>query len=275
MTLDILKDFAEQMSFPVKLHVNPNRLGSTRNFELALRACRGDIIFLCDQDDVWYPEKIALSEERLINDTASGAVFTNADLVKQDLSPYGSQLWESLRFHPREQAAVANGNAFSLLMKHFAVTGTTMAFRAKYLDLLLPIPDGWLHDAWIALLISATSNLSILFTPTVAYRQHSSNQYGAQRRRKHNEGKKLAEIYTPQALLYKKALIRLLEFSEKIPNIEDKIHQLEEKVHFLYGRAGFPDKRWHRIPYVLRNLISLRYHHYGRGLIPFVNDLAR
>ena len=132
-----------------------------------------------------------------------------------------------------------------------------------------------MHDAWIALLISVTSNLAILSTPTVAYRQHSSNQYGGLRRRKHNQGKKLSEIYTPQAILYENAHARLLEFADKFPNIELKIHHLSAKVNFLYARAALPDNRWHRLPQVLRDLTALRYHRYGRGLVPFINDLAR
>ncbi len=150
-----------------------------------------------------------------------------------------------------------------------------MAFRSKYLDLLLPIPEGWMHDAWIALLISATSNLAILSTPLVAYRQHNANQYGGRRRRKHNHGKKLAEIYTPQAILYEKAYTRLLEFSDRFPNIEPKIRHLNAKVNFLYARAALPDKRWRRLPRILRYLVTLHYHRYARGMVPFINDLAR
>ena len=210
-----------------------------------------------------------------MNEKESGAVFTDADMVDHDLHPYGLRLWKSLRFSPREQAIVAARNSFALLLKHFAVTGTTMAFRSKYLDLVLPIPEGWMHDAWIALLISATSNLALLPEPTVAYRQHKSNQYGGLRRRKHNYGKKLAEIYAPQALLYKQAYTRLLEVAESTPNIESQIHHLDEKIKFLYARAALPDARWRRLPQALRNLVALRYHKYARGFVPFINDLAR
>ena len=274
-TLEIVRDFERCAPFPVRVHLNQERLGSTHNFELAIRACNGDIIFLCDQDDVWYPDKIALSETSLTTDKESGAVFTDADMVNQNLQPYGQRLWKSLRFSLHEQKLVASHNSYSLLLKHFAVTGTTMAFRSKYLDLVLPIPKGWMHDAWIALLISAISNLSILPTSTVAYRQHNANQYGGQRRRKHNQGKKLAEIYAPQALLYKKAYIRLLEFADSFPNSELQIHHLKEKVNFLHARAALPDERWRRLPQVLRDLAMLRYHLYARGLVPFINDLAR
>ena len=37
---------------------NPTPNGYKKNFERAIRLCRGEIIFLCDQDDIWYKDKI-------------------------------------------------------------------------------------------------------------------------------------------------------------------------------------------------------------------------
>jgi glycosyltransferase involved in cell wall biosynthesis len=40
------------------LTVNPQNIGFIANFRQALALCTGDVIFLSDQDDRWYPEKI-------------------------------------------------------------------------------------------------------------------------------------------------------------------------------------------------------------------------
>lgn len=50
-TEDIVFGFAQNAPFPVRFQRNNVRFGSTRNFGSAIRACNGDIIFLCDQDD--------------------------------------------------------------------------------------------------------------------------------------------------------------------------------------------------------------------------------
>ena len=76
-TLDIARDFARHVPFPVKIYKNQERLGSTRNFEIAILYCSGNLISLCDQDDIWYPNKLALSEERLINNEKSGRVLSS------------------------------------------------------------------------------------------------------------------------------------------------------------------------------------------------------
>src|ERR1700681_1060394 len=41
-TAAMVTEFAEYVSFPVRLHVNPQTLGSTKNFEKAIRFCSGD-----------------------------------------------------------------------------------------------------------------------------------------------------------------------------------------------------------------------------------------
>ena len=60
--------------------------------------------------------------------------------------------------------------------------GATMAFRIAYRDLILPIPPAWVHDAWIALLISAVAHCALVPQPLIQYRQHSGQQLGKQRR---------------------------------------------------------------------------------------------
>jgi glycosyltransferase involved in cell wall biosynthesis len=274
-TLDIIRDFSRHAPFPIKLHINKTRLGTTRNFDKAIRACSGDIIFLCDQDDVWYQNKISLSEKCFINKPETGIVFSDADVVDQDLHPYGTRLWKYRRFNLREQRLVSDQRADVVLLRHFLVTGATMSFRSGYLDIVLPIPEACLHDAWIALIISATSNLTLISTPQIAYRQHSANQFGAFRRRRRDKSKDYyVEKFTQQALLYKMAQARLLKFSDSIQSKGMLEYHLGEKVNYLYARAALPDN-WHRIPYVLRELIMLRYHRYGRGLKTFISDLFR
>ena len=47
-TVAILKVFAGRVSFLVRVVVNREKLGSTKNFEQAIRLCEGDLIVLSD-----------------------------------------------------------------------------------------------------------------------------------------------------------------------------------------------------------------------------------
>lgn len=273
-TRAIVLDFARHAPFPVRLLTNSERLGSTRNFEVAISACDGDIIFLCDQDDVWYPDKIALMEKRFMDDPGVGVVFTDADVVDQNLHPLGLRLWEAVRFRPWEQIRFEAGDAFSVLLRRYVVTGATMAFRSCYRDILLPIPDIWVHDAWIAMLIGATSNLAALPTPLIAYRQHGANQIGIPRPGQ-NRGRTCASVHGPQVLRYEKALRHLLELGNRFPDSGHNIQRLEGTLNFLRAVATLPDARWRRLPGALRELAALRYHCYARGFRSFYQDLTR
>jgi glycosyltransferase involved in cell wall biosynthesis len=271
----IVRDFARCAPFVVRFHKNSERLGSTRNFEAAIRACNGDIIFLCDQDDVWYQDKMVLIEACFTNDPGTGAVFTNADVVDQNLHSMGLRLWsaKTVRFTPKEQVQVAVGDAFGVLLKHCAVTGATMAFRSTYRNLVLPMSDIWVHDAWMAILIAATSKLIALPMPLIAYRQHSANQIGITHVR--NPDRACAAIYGPQVLRYEAVRKRLLESVDCFPPGERNIHRLDEALVFLRARAALPSDHWRRLPGTLHELMTLRYHCYADGFRSFRKDLLR
>ena len=271
-TEDIVREFARRAPFAVRF-LQHQRMGSTRNFELAIAECRGDIIFLCDQDDVWYPNKVKTIEAVFIDRPETGAVFTDADVVDENLQPLGSRLWKYFKFRPKEQAQVEAGDALSVLLRHPVATGATMAFRSSFRDFLLPMPPTW-HDAWIALLIGTTSHLVALPTPLIAYRQHGHNQVGIPRPGR-NRDKTVAEIYGPRVLLYERARARLLEFADRFPTDAERIYLFNEVIKLLRARATLPIDRWRRLPMALQGLIAYRYHRYAYGWGSFLKDLFR
>jgi glycosyltransferase involved in cell wall biosynthesis len=61
-TVPIIEQFAASVPFRVRLDVNAQNLGSTKNFEKAIQKCKGDLIALSDQDDVWLPRKLEVLE---------------------------------------------------------------------------------------------------------------------------------------------------------------------------------------------------------------------
>jgi glycosyltransferase involved in cell wall biosynthesis len=181
-TPDVVESFASSAGFPVRLHRNERNLGSTRNFEQCIAMCAGRIIALCDQDDLWHPQKLALLEQALRARPAAGLVFSDAQLVDQQLNSLPCTLWQAVPFPPAERRRMRRGKALDVLLRHNVVTGATMAFRADFRNIVLPIANQWVHDAWIALLISAVAEVALLPQPLLQYRQHARQQIGEQRR---------------------------------------------------------------------------------------------
>ncbi|ODT74361.1 MAG: glycosyl transferase [Nitrosomonadales bacterium SCN 54-20] len=269
----IVLDFARHAPFPVRYFQNSKRVGTVPNFENAIRACEGEIIFLCDQDDVWHVNKIALIKERFISSPDVGAVFTDANIVDENLHSLGYRLWQVFKFTVREQAQVAFRDALGVLIKHPVVTGATMAFRSHYRDLVLPLTDTW-HDAWISFLIGATSHLDAVPSPLVTYRLHNGNQLGIPRRGR-NRGKSCEVVYGPMVRRYEMVLQRLQERAGTFPCSTINLGRIEEALSFLRVRAALPDARWRRLPGVLHELAVLRYHRYAYGFHSLYKDLVR
>jgi len=180
-TVAILQAFARRAPFRVRIEVNDVTLRSTKNFEKAIGLCTGDLIATSDQDDVWLPEKLALCEAAFDRDPRLGLVFTDAEIVDESLRPLGYRLWESIHFGRPSRRHVARGKAFPVLLRQWLVTGATMIFRAEYRVVVLPIPDIWVHDGWIAFLVGAMAPLGMVERPTVMYRQHPGQQIGGTR----------------------------------------------------------------------------------------------
>lgn len=177
-TLKIIAAFSERATFPVHWMQNEINLGSTKNFEKGIKLAKGDIIFLADQDDIWYPTKLATIEKIFNDNPASGYVFSNGDILyKKALREVG--IWESIGWGGGKEKSFLPHNQVLQLLKENVVTGATMAFRKDLVPLVTPIPSSWVHDAWIALVASSCGAYGIaLPDKLIMYRQHQGQQIG-------------------------------------------------------------------------------------------------
>jgi glycosyltransferase involved in cell wall biosynthesis len=177
-TLRLVEEFAATAGFPVCLSVNESNLGTAKNFEKAISLCRGDVILLSDQDDVWHSDKLETVERIFEAKPQLSLVFSDAELVDERLRLFDETLFDRLNFNGRKQGLVKSGRALDVQLRENLVCGCTMAFRADLKELVLPIPgEGPLvHDGWIVLLIAAVGEIDFINRPLLKYRQHSAQQ---------------------------------------------------------------------------------------------------
>ena len=95
-TLALIERFVRKVAFPVRIFKNERTLGSTRNFEKAIGVCDGDLIALSDQDDEWYPDKLARMHRLFEELPEALAAFSNADIIDDDSAFAGRKLWRSI-----------------------------------------------------------------------------------------------------------------------------------------------------------------------------------
>ncbi len=165
-----------------KIMSNDRNCGVIKNFEQAIGYCSGDIIFLSDQDDIWYNNKV----EEVVNyfDThiSHYMVFTDGIIINGEGEQIEDSLWEKISFSGKMKNDWKNcKKAFSFLFRNTnKITGATIAFKYSLKEFILPIsvPTGYLHDAWIGLIAAAKGGLGYIDKPLIKYRIHSCQYIG-------------------------------------------------------------------------------------------------
>lgn len=280
-SMDIARDFAAGASFPVHIHRNDENRGSTATFERAIEQCSGDIISLCDFDDVWYPRKLELTERALLDSPEAGIVACDADLVDEELRPLGSKLWRAVGFDARQRKIIVQGNAFPVLLRVCPPLGTQAAFKAKFKSLVLPMPEeGYFrtkgHDGWIGMLITSRgAGMALLEEPLFAYRQHSRQYSGGvlwATRLQDRIRTALRVRRNFDTVLDEAVLARLR--CETQPEARRAVALLEAKLQHFSVRHNLPVGRLARIPVVTRELIRGDYHRYSHGFTSVAKDLV-
>jgi glycosyltransferase involved in cell wall biosynthesis len=179
-TLDLLHAFRGQSEFPVCIFESEGvRLGSTKNFERAIRLSRGDIISLADQDDIWEPQKISVLQATLQNYPEAGYVFSDAQLIGEDGAPLRTNLWDSIGFRGAVLRNFSKTDQVAALLHRSSATGATMAFRSSFKKILLPMSPHFVHDYWISLILSCLGFYGIpVSEQLIKYRRHPGQQVG-------------------------------------------------------------------------------------------------
>ncbi|SMX46419.1 rhamnosyltransferase WsaF family glycosyltransferase [Actibacterium lipolyticum] len=175
----LIDEAAKEAGLAYDIATPADRLDAVRAFEFGLATGAAqmpgtNLFALCDQDDIWHPDKLAtsLSEMRA----------KNADLVHSDarvVDENGDLLHQSLfRMERRDKLPGLRG-----LLYRNNVTGMTVLMTRRVVEAALPFPpqDGvhFYHDLWLALVATVLSKVAFVDAQLVDYRQHAANAVGA------------------------------------------------------------------------------------------------
>ena len=164
-TIDIITNMADER---IKIVYNINCRNYTKNFESAINHATGDVIFLSDQDDVWFDGKVKKTLEAM---NTAQLVVSDAQFVDQDLVLISGSFF-SVR--GSDQGLINN-----LYKQRYL--GACMAFRREILPKLLPFPVRTMyctHDLWITILCEMYYSVKIINEPLISYRRHGGNASG-------------------------------------------------------------------------------------------------
>ena len=179
-TLEIVDHYIKSYPGKIKLlHDGKAHAGSTLSFSLLLANSSDKYIMLCDQDDVWFKSKIEVTLKAMLRLEQKWKdiplmVFTDLIEVDENLSLISESFIRSQKLFPSIVNDPVKLSALNV------IAGCTTMINKKALDYLLPIPSRYItHDQWMAVIIARYGKIKFLSVPTIFYRQHSSNIFGA------------------------------------------------------------------------------------------------
>ena len=187
-TVRIAEAFASEAPFPVRIYRNETNLGFADNFLTTAERCTGDWIAFCDQDDYWYPSKLARIAAEIEGRTDQELVMVChvAEVVDAKLTPTGKLLPAIDRTH-LEPANSQTG--------FWCMGGCVMVVRGdlvREIDFRHRPPDDWPgahkvpgtltlmpHDKWMSMLSNSLGNSLFLAETLAWYRRHETTVTGS------------------------------------------------------------------------------------------------
>jgi hypothetical protein len=278
-TLSIIADFvgrsaAGDISARITLLDPAPRSGVAANFQRAIQACSGSLIALSDQDDLWRDDKLARLVSYLNIHPSCMLVHSDARLVDRNGASLGHTLLTALGVSPRDKRLIQSGDALTVLLRRNVVTGATVLFRRELLAWAVPIPAGWIHDEWLAMTAAVSGGVGLLDEPLVDYRQHGSNEIGAQ---KLTLRILLTRFFGSRSDRNQRLLLRSQSLCNRaiseMPIVPMRTMTLfiDKRDHELV-RSALSSSRVKRIVPLLREVATGRYGAFGNGLGDALRD---
>lgn len=174
-TLKIIETYSQK--YPSKISLlkdDKKNVGATQNFGILLESSTADYIFFCDQDDIWLPNKMEISLQKMKiieqeNKATPCLIFSDMKAIDEAGKIISNSVWQQLHLHPKY---------FTLnrLLVQNIPHGCTMLINKAMRNLAVPIPKAaMLHDHWIALLAATCGKYDFIKTPTLLLRNHAEN----------------------------------------------------------------------------------------------------
>ena len=174
-TLDILKEYCDNYKDVVSYYAGEN-VRTARSFLHLLKNCpQSDYYAFSDQDDFWYPDKLARAIEALQAEPEQDIPLlycSNVMVSDAELNPVGIMNSEKIY------------SDLAHVLIYVMSNGCTQVFNNRTRDELLKYDMDKnlviMHDRLAELIIAMTGKIIYDENPTMLYRQHGSNVVGEQ-----------------------------------------------------------------------------------------------
>jgi glycosyltransferase involved in cell wall biosynthesis len=159
-TIEIIKTLNDNR---IKIYYNNGKNGVINNIENALKKCKGDYIFLSDQDDVWLENKVSVCMHAL---QKAAFVVSDCHIVNQKLEIVHDSFYKTNKSHKNKWLALLRN----------PYLGCCLAFQRSILERALPFPNNTpMHDIWLGNVAAFFYTLTFVDDKLILYRRHGNN----------------------------------------------------------------------------------------------------
>lgn len=175
-TPEILKEYQKKDN-RIEIYLQEKNLRVVKNIEFLLKKVENKYFMLADQDDVWLPNKIEKSIQKMEQENAD-LVFGDLEVVDKDLQTIYPSFGDFMLLNRKINKYI---DSYKLNYLYNCVTGCTIISKKEQIPNILPLPNDskyLIHDHWIALMVSLHGRLAYMPEKYIKYRQHGNNQVG-------------------------------------------------------------------------------------------------
>ncbi len=252
-TLSIIKEYTS--GYPDKfvlLEAGPHTGWKSSFSRLLEQKCDfGEYLMFCDQDDIWFPQKISTMLMVACEQQSPCLIFSDLALIDADGESVGDSFFKYNRVDPKALS-------WRTIFAHNPIPGMSILVDVRIVKKLLPIPPDFAYDWWI--IAGSYFFFKVVYLPCclAKYRLHSQNAVGSRDPLKafvyyvknYGEAKKLVDnsMFLFEEFYRRFSLDSDLRFSQLIKVIYDK--GLIRKWHLI--KYGFlPQHIVRKIGYLL------------------------
>ena len=173
-TVEIADRILAHSNIEYVININNPRLGITKNFDKSFTLCNGEIIFPCDQDNVWETTFIESFVDYFINHPEMVLAYCNGWVTDQNLNPIKVTYSDN-------QIVINEKEDFLLgtLNRTFSPHGHTIAVKNSFV--MKCIPSMFYYDSWLPMCAAAEYAIGTINKKLIKFRRHNEASSGSER----------------------------------------------------------------------------------------------
>lgn len=156
----------------IELYVQEKNLGYIKNFEFLLTKSTAKYVAFCDQDDIWYPNKIEKSLNTLIEKNVD-LIYCNSKHINENDEII------NLSYFKHKNMPLVKGKNNILTISRYLGLGCSQIFTSEVRQKMLPYKESVMAHDWLASFIASEGKgVDYIEEPLFSYRLHTSNVFG-------------------------------------------------------------------------------------------------